>query len=101
MLPRVAALLLALGICAGVTAGAPAAAPAGASSGASPEASLRASSVLAAGSAADARAPHHDLPGWKLVFVDDFGGHRLGPAWFGYGGLPGGDPAGQFATSHL
>ena len=40
-------------------------------------------------------------PGWRLVYLDRFDGHHLDSRWFGYSGVPGGDPAGRFATSHL
>src|SRR4051794_16700913 len=102
MLPRVAALLLViLGACAGLAAGRPVD-PAGASSEAGPVTRpAQHPARPAANRAVSTRAPRHDLPGWKLAFVDDFSGRTLGPAWFGYGGHPGGDPEGLFATSHL
>ena len=50
---------------------------------------------------ASAAAPRGDLPGWRLVYVDRFAGTQLNARWFGYSGVPGGDPAGRFATSHL
>jgi beta-glucanase (GH16 family) len=39
--------------------------------------------------------------GWKLAFADDFTGTKLGSKWFAYGGQPGGDPGGYWATSHV
>jgi len=46
-------------------------------------------------------APSGDVPGWKLKYVDDFSGNQLNYRWFKYAGMPGGDPGGWWANSHL
>jgi len=46
-------------------------------------------------------APSGDVPGWRLKYVDDFGGNQLNYRWFKYVGTPGGDPGGWWANSHL
>ncbi len=46
--------------------------------------------------------PTGDLPGWKLVFSDDFNGTALNMrAWGTYSGQPGGDPGGLWDPSHV
>jgi beta-glucanase (GH16 family) len=45
--------------------------------------------------------PTEDLPGWHLVFNDDFSGTSLdGTKWGAYHGQPGGDPGGWWEPSH-
>jgi beta-glucanase (GH16 family) len=46
-------------------------------------------------------APTAVPAGWKLAFTDDFTGTKLNSRWFAYGGQPGGDPGGYWATSHV
>jgi beta-glucanase (GH16 family) len=56
------------------------------------------------GSAADARPapmPTRDLPGWHLVFADDFRGGLDTSSWGAYSGRPGGDPGGWWDSSHV
>jgi beta-glucanase (GH16 family) len=46
--------------------------------------------------------PTGDLPGWKMVFSDDFKGRALDTrAWGAYSGAPGGDPGGFWDPSHV
>ena len=55
-------------------------------------------------SAAGARLPMPtgDIPGWRQVFADDFGGHALDRRlWNVYWGQPAGDPVGWFDPTHL
>lgn len=44
-------------------------------------------------------APTGDLPGWRLLFSDEFNGNRLGE-WEAYSGRPGGAPNAQWDPSH-
>jgi hypothetical protein len=41
------------------------------------------------------------LPGYALSYVNDFNGSSLPPGWDSYSGVPGGDPGGRFAQSHV
>ena len=41
------------------------------------------------------------LPGYTLSYVSDFAGSSLPSGWDAYNGKPGGDPGGQFASSHV
>ncbi len=41
------------------------------------------------------------LPGYTLSYVNDFNGSSLPPGWDAYSGVPGGDPGGRFAKSHV
>jgi len=46
--------------------------------------------------------PQGNLPGWRQVFADDFGGRTLNRAkWRLYWGQSGGDPGGFFSPSHV
>ncbi len=54
------------------------------------------------GGSARAPIPSGDIPGWKLVFADDFNGTALdGSRWGAYSGQPGGDPGGWWDPSHV
>lgn len=41
------------------------------------------------------------LPGYTLHYVNDFIGTELPAGWSTFTGIPGGDPGGQFASSHV
>jgi len=41
------------------------------------------------------------LAGYKLTYVNDFLGTSLPAGWYVFTGVPGGDPNGQFAASHV
>jgi len=41
------------------------------------------------------------LPGYQLEYVNNFDGSTLPPGWDVFSGLPGGDPGGQFASTHV
>jgi len=41
------------------------------------------------------------LPGYTLRYINDFIGTRLPAGWYTFTGVPGGDPGGQFASSHV
>lgn len=41
------------------------------------------------------------LPGYKLSYINDFIGTTLPAGWDTFTGIPGGDPGGQFASSHV
>jgi glycosyl hydrolase family 16 len=46
--------------------------------------------------------PVGDLPGWRQVFTDDFGGTSLDSRkWGPYTGVPDGDPGGYWDPSHI
>jgi hypothetical protein len=46
--------------------------------------------------------PAGNLPGWQMVFADDFGGTSLNTkSWGTYEGQPGGDPGGWWDPSHV
>lgn len=45
--------------------------------------------------------PTEDLPGWRLVFSDDFERDELGDMWSSYDGEPGGDPYSHWDPSHV
>ena len=46
--------------------------------------------------------PTGNLPGWQMVFSDDFNGTSLNQdAWGPYSGQPGGDPGGWWDPSHV
>ena len=46
--------------------------------------------------------PWGDLPGWRMIFSDDFTGSSIDTSkWILYQGEAGGDPGGYFAQSHL
>jgi beta-glucanase (GH16 family) len=46
--------------------------------------------------------PVDDIPGWHLVFADDFNGTKLNTSnWYPYSGGPGNDPAGWWDKSHV
>ncbi len=54
-----------------------------------------------AGSPSGVAIPTGSIPGWNLVFSDDFGGTALNAsAWGAYSGQPGGDPGGWWDPSH-
>ncbi|HMC09273.1 MAG TPA: glycoside hydrolase family 16 protein [Actinomycetota bacterium] len=55
-----------------------------------------------AGTPSGEAMPTGDLPGWKMVFSDDFTGSSLNRrAWGAYNGQPGGDPGGWWDPSHV
>lgn len=56
--------------------------------------------ALAAAGAAPAAAPRGNLPGWHLVFRDDFTRGLDTRRWGLYSGQPGGDPGGWWDPSH-
>lgn len=41
------------------------------------------------------------LPGYNLSYLNDFNGTTLPPGWNVFTGVPGGDPGGRFAASHV
>jgi len=41
------------------------------------------------------------LAGFRLAYTQDFAGATLPSGWVDFTGVPGGDPAGQFAASHV
>ena len=41
------------------------------------------------------------LPGYTLHYINDFIGTKLPAGWDTFTGIPGGDPGGQFASSHV
>ena len=41
------------------------------------------------------------LPGYRLSYSNDFNGTQAPPGWELFSGIPGGDPGGQFAISHV
>jgi len=41
------------------------------------------------------------LPGYNLSYINDFIGTSLPAGWNTFTGIPGGDPGGQFASSHV
>ena len=41
------------------------------------------------------------LPGFRRNYVSNFGGTSLPVGWAAFSGIPGGDPGGQFALSHV
>jgi hypothetical protein len=41
------------------------------------------------------------LPGYRLSYSNDFNGTAAPPGWELFSGIPGGDPGGQFAISHV
>jgi Glycosyl hydrolases family 16 len=41
------------------------------------------------------------LPGYRRVYATDFKGSSLPAGWVDFTGVPGGDPGGQFAPSHV
>lgn len=45
-------------------------------------------------------APTGDLPGWRLLWTDDFTGKGLGPGWYPYSGRPVGAPVAQWDPGH-
>ncbi|MFY1634983.1 glycoside hydrolase family 16 protein [Solwaraspora sp. WMMB335] len=45
--------------------------------------------------------PGDDLPGWKLVFTDDFGRQELGTDFTAYSGSPGGDTYSTWHPDHV
>jgi beta-glucanase (GH16 family) len=45
--------------------------------------------------------PNGDLPAWRQIFTEDFGGTALPPEWVSYDGQPINDPGGYFASSHV
>ena len=45
--------------------------------------------------------PEGDLPGWGLVFTDDFARTTLGPDFSAYSGKPGGDPYSVWNPDHV
>jgi beta-glucanase (GH16 family) len=59
--------------------------------------------AVASGSngAGPVRMPTHDLPGWRIVFADDFRNGFDASRWGAYSGQPGGDPGGWWDPSHV
>jgi hypothetical protein len=54
------------------------------------------------GTPSGAPMPTGDIPGWNMVFSDDFTGTALkASAWGSYSGQPGGDPGGWWDPSHV
>ena len=45
--------------------------------------------------------PHGDLPGWQMVFRDDFDAAELSDDWGRYSGTPGGSPQSRWEESHV
>jgi hypothetical protein len=45
--------------------------------------------------------PTHLLGGFTLSYCTDFPGRSIPPGWFKFSGVPGGDPSGLFARSHV
>lgn len=43
----------------------------------------------------------HALAGYRRAYVTNFTGTSLPPGWVDFTGVPGGDPGGQFAPSHV
>lgn len=43
----------------------------------------------------------NSLAGYRLTYETDFKGSTLPSGWFAFKGVPGGDPQGQFALSHV
>jgi outer membrane protein OmpA-like peptidoglycan-associated protein len=41
------------------------------------------------------------MGGYAQTYVNDFGGSSLPPTWSVFSGIPGGDPSGRWATSHV
>lgn len=41
------------------------------------------------------------LPGYSLSYAHEFSGTKLPPGWDVFTGVPGGDPGGRFASSHV
>ncbi len=41
------------------------------------------------------------MANYTLSYVSNFGGTALPPSWYDFTGIPGGDPGGQFASSHV
>jgi beta-glucanase (GH16 family) len=45
--------------------------------------------------------PPGSMPGWQLVYSQDFSGSTLPPNWGAYQGQPGGDPYGQWSKDNV
>ena len=51
--------------------------------------------------AASTAGPPGSMPGWRLVYSQDFSGNALPPDWGPYQGQPGGDPDGQWNPANV
>src|SRR6266571_3883149 len=83
----------------GIPAGQPTSPP---PANAAPAPSTAPSNAPAPGSPSGVAMPTGNLPGWQMVFADDFTGSSLNQAaWGPYSGQPGGDPGGWWDPSHV
>ena len=53
------------------------------------------------GPAVPATSPPGSMPGWKLVYSQDFNGSGLPADWGAYSGQPGGDPNGRWSPANV
>jgi beta-glucanase (GH16 family) len=54
-----------------------------------------------AGGAASADSPPGSMPGWRIVYSQNFSGSGLPPGWGAYEGQPGGDPFGEWDPANV